>query len=70
MRRFISALVAVIALGSAASGISSSNSPGAGRYYDFIEHQRPLRLDIAPTMLARADDQSRSNKRIIIYNQH
>ena len=56
MQKFFSALVAVIALGSAASGMSSSNNPGAGRYYDFIKQQRPLRLDIAPTMLARADD--------------
>ena len=42
MQRFFSALVAVIALGSAASGISSSNNPGAGRYYDFIKQPRPL----------------------------
>ena len=56
MQRFISALVAVIALGSAVSGIGSSNGPGTGRYYDFIKHQRPLRLDIAPTMLGRAGD--------------
>ena len=62
MQRFISALVAVIALGSAVSGIGSSNDPGSGRYYDFIKHQRPLKLDIAPTMLAHADDLSNSNR--------
>jgi hypothetical protein len=62
MRRFISALVAVIAIGSAVSGTSSLNGPGTGQYYDFIKHQRPLRLDIAPTMLARADDLSNSKR--------
>ena len=56
MLRFISALVAVIALGSALSGIGPSNGSGIGGYDGLIEHQRPLKLDIAPTMLARADD--------------
>ena len=53
MQKFIGALVPAIAL---CSAICSSNDTGTGRYYDFIRHQRPLKLDIAPTMLVRADD--------------
>lgn len=60
MQRLISALMVVIPLGSALSGAFPSNGPGLapdpGRYYDIIKHQRPFRLGIAPTMLARADN--------------
>ena len=62
MQKFMSALVAVVTLGSAMSGTSPISGSGPGRYEDIIKRQRPLRLDIAPTMLARAYDMSNTQR--------
>ena len=52
MERFISPLVAAMIVGSAASGTSSFDGLRTDRYHDSIQHRRPLRFDVAPTVLA------------------